>query len=466
MTENGSNPQIFDVVISGGGLSGLLTAIGLRQESPELNIAIVDPNATTKPQFGLEAQQTEPQLNFTNNFDGRCIALSYGSLKLLQHWHVWPRLKPHAWPIKTIVTSDKGHIGKTILKASDFQLSAMGYVAEMRNIGQIFQQTLAQMAEQKMSWFVQTEISAICHQGDYTKLTLTDGNELHTKLLVVAEGGMSSTKSLLGIENDTADYSQTAVVANIKTQGADGKDGKFAKLLRHPNLVSKDFVDAVAFERFTTHGPIALLPIGPQQYSVVWTESHDKADDISKLTDTEFCKALQAEFGFAAGEIIEAGERASFPLYCSKAQNLTHNRVVLLGNAAHTVHPIAGQGFNLGLRDIAVLVNEIKVALDNKQDIGSFRLLNQYQNNRVDDINRITTFTDSLVRIFGLEGRLPAFVRTIGLMSLQKFDPLQQWLALHFMGSQSAKNIPQLTQLPQLAQLKPLVQEQQTHDQN
>ncbi|MDC2887602.1 hypothetical protein [Psychrosphaera algicola] len=149
MTENGSNPQIFDVVISGGGLSGLLTAIGLRQESPELNIAIVDPNATTKPQFGLEAQQTEPQLNFTNNFDGRCIALSYGSLKLLQHWHVWPRLKPHAWPIKTIVTSDKGHIGKTILKATDFQLSAMGYVAEMRNIGQIFQQTLAQMAEQK-----------------------------------------------------------------------------------------------------------------------------------------------------------------------------------------------------------------------------------------------------------------------------------------------------------------------------
>lgn len=132
MTENGSKPQHFDVVISGGGLSGLLTAIGLRQESPELNIAIVDPyassaaSATSGAGANSPSRQNESHSAFTNNFDGRCIALSYGSLKLLQHWQVWPNLKPHAWPIKTIITSDKGHIGKTILKATDFKLTAMG----------------------------------------------------------------------------------------------------------------------------------------------------------------------------------------------------------------------------------------------------------------------------------------------------------------------------------------------------
>lgn len=456
----------FDIVISGGGLSGLLTAIGLCHECPQLRVAIVEPTPAHAEQASIsgtaatqhlkkhsvDGQAQEP---VTENFDGRCIALSYGTLKLLQHWSIWPNLKMHAWPIKTIVTSDKGHIGKTILKATDFGINAMGNVAEMRNIGRAFHLTAKQHAQgAQISWFNEAEITDVSQQcAQFSKLTLSTGVQLTTKLMVVAEGGRSVTKTRLNIKNEAVDYNQTAIVANIKTSGA---TAKLNRLLRHPNTPQQDkhghdiaiaIADSCAFERFTTHGPIALLPIGPQQYSLVWTEEPEQAQQLLALSDADFCQALQKEFGYGAGKIVTVGDRASFPLYLSKSQALIHNRIALLGNAAHTVHPIAGQGFNLGVRDIAVLVNEVKQAFAVNQDIGSVEVLNRYQNNRLDDINRITDFTDSLVRLFGLEGRLPAFARTMGLMALQKLDPLQQWLALHFMGSQSAKNIPQLLSL-------------------
>lgn len=491
----------FDVVISGGGLSGLLTAIGLRHECPELAIAIIDTTASPKhePNSKNNKPNLSPNETSLNTFDGRHIALSYGSLQLLAHWQIWPALKPLAWPIKTIVTSDKGHFGKTILKSHDFDLNAMGYVSDMRNIGRVFQNQLTQITDNKVTWFNGVEITSLglknirkntsekpknINPKDVREITLSDGQKMSTNLLVVAEGATSKTKDLLGIKSAAQSYQQTAVVVNVQCQGA---ESKLARLLRRPLPKSplkndsannpNDLADTVAFERFTTHGPIAFLPIGQQQYSVVWTETPDKAADLMALPKDQFCTALQNEFGFAAGKIVDASERIAFPLQIATAQSLTHNRVAILGNAAHTIHPIAGQGFNLGIRDIAVLVNEVALAVQaaksdqdaqtdqasqaeqktNTQknapnqtginaDIGSFAVLNRYQANRVDDINRVTFFTDSLVRIFGLEGRAPAVARTTGLMALQKFDPLQNWLAKHFMGSQSAKNIPQLTQ--------------------
>jgi len=425
--------NVFDVVISGGGLSGLLTAIGLLNEAPELSIAIIEPIEKSD----LQAPQ--------DNFDGRCLALSYGSLQLLQHWGVWPELKPLAWPIKTIVTSDRGHAGKTIMKADDYQLNAMGYVSEMRNMGMVFQSVLRRLenrTDTRVAWFNPDAITKVEQGSDIIEIELASKHTLKARLLVVAEGGQSPTRQKLGIEIQVSDYPQAAVIANVKTHGS---DKKLERLLRRANPAQDENISHhVAFERFTTTGPIAFLPIGKQEYSLVWTDTPENAARHLELSKPEFIEKLQQDFGFAAGEIATVSEPAIYPLSLIKTQRLFQGRAVLVGNSAHTVHPIAGQGFNLGLRDIAVLVQQITQAKFKHEDIGSFETLYRYQGNRLQDIDRITGFTDLLVRGFGLEGRLPAGARTLGLLALQKCDGLQRWLALHFMSSDSIKNIPQI----------------------
>ena len=425
----------FDVVISGGGLSGLLTAIGLLNESPDISLAIIEPVVAT------------PLNEVQANFDGRCIALSYGSLQLLNHWQIWPELKPLSWPIKTIVTSDRGHIGKTIMKADDYGLNAMGHVAEMRNMGQVFQQTLARLDNNKsdnkrVHWFNPDAITKLNQTQDAIHLALSSGRQLQAKLLVVAEGGWSGTRELLGLQTEKSDYPQSAVIANVKVKGA---EKKLSLLLRRASEDQADIAHHVAFERFTTSGPIALLPIGEQEYSLVWTDTPERAAENVKLSPKDFLRRLQADFGFAAGEFVSMSEPAIYPLSLIKTRQLFNGRGLVLGNSAHTVHPIAGQGFNLGLRDIAVLVNEISQAHKQAQDIGAFQVLHAFESNRLQDIDRITGFTDLLVRGFALKGRIPAATRTLGLMTLQKCDGLQQWLALHFMSSGSLNNIPQLS---------------------
>lgn len=421
----------FDVIISGGGLSGLLTAIGLANETPDLSIAIVEP---------FDKQQTsdtKPSL-IKPSFDDRCLALSYGSLQLMNTWHIWSNLKPNAWPIQTIVTSDRGHIGKTIMRAGDYQLNAMGYVAAMHNIGVAFEATLAYLTkttQNNVSWFKPAKIDDIKQEAEQVQVVLNTGEQLTAKLLVVAEGGNSLSRELLNIGTSKSQYEQCAIITNIEVE----QQNRLDKTLQRKG---EDAVSGnTAFERFTTSGPIAFLPIAKDQYSVVWSVKPDEVDHIMQLEQAEFCTQLQQAFGYSAGKILNTSKREVYPLSLIKAERLTGHRVALVGNCAHSVHPIAGQGFNLGLRDIAVLVHQISKAVNQKEDIGAFDVLNTYEKLREPDIKRITDFTDLLVRIFGLEGRLPALTRTTGLMALQKVDCLQQWLALHFMSSKKLSGL-------------------------
>jgi 2-octaprenyl-6-methoxyphenol hydroxylase len=408
----------FDVIISGGGLSGLLTAIGLLNESPSLRLAIIDPTDLS-------------QQSYNDNFDDRCLALSYGSLQLLNHWQVWSTLKPKAYPIHSIVTSDRGHIGKTIMRAQDFNLNAMGYVSGMRNIGNAFyemlQAKLRDDANLSVQWLLGNSITQIDRLSDSINLTLSNEQTVSAKLLVVAEGAFSPTRELLGIESEQQQYEQAAIIANVKVVENNSTH----------KMVNSDASKSIAFERFTEFGPIAFLPISQNQYSVVWSVKPEEQERILDLSDEEFNKELQKAFGLAAGKVVSSSQRASYPLMLKRAKTLVSDRVALVGNAAHTIHPIAGQGFNLGLRDIAVLVHEIKQAAASNTDIGGFDVLANYESLREKDIERVTQFTDGLVRIFALPGRLPALARTTGLMLLQKFDGLQQWLALHFMSSKN-----------------------------
>ena len=425
----------YDVIISGAGLSGLLTAIGLLNETANLSIALVE------PYDGTPSNQHVP------NFDDRCLALSYGSLQLLNHWNIWPELKPTAWPIKTIVTSDRGHLGKTIMRAEDYQLNAMGYVAAMRNMGLAFESTLAKLQQdssresspKQISWYKPNVIKQVEQSAEQVKVVLDDDICLSAKLLVVAEGGNSPTREKLNIAISRDEYPQAAVISNVTVTGNKGLDKTLGRADSAQNKNSK-VQPYVAFERFTTHGPIAFLPIGDNQFSVVWSVPPEQMADVLALSEQEFCQQLQQAFGTSVGQIIKSSKQEAYPLALVKAESMIHHRTALVGNAGHTVHPIAGQGFNLGLRDIAVLVKEISNAAEQQQDIGRHAVLASYQQQRQPDIDRITGFTDLLVRSFAIEGRLAAGTRTLALQALQKCDNLQQWLALHFMSSRKYSN--------------------------
>jgi 2-octaprenyl-6-methoxyphenol hydroxylase len=466
----------YDVIISGGGLSGLLTAIGLINETPELSIAIIEPvsqpsldavpNDFTSSDFKSDAVESDTSAHSANanncvskkiktaNFDDRCLALSYGSLQLLNHWQVWESLKPSAWPIKTIVTSDRGHLGKTIMRSDQYDLNAMGYVAAMRNMGDAFTTTLnglqadlasTQKNKQQVTWYKPNTIKQLSQYPDHIQVVLDDEQTLHGKLLVVAEGGMSPTRQKLNISTSTEAYQQNAIIANIQVTKNNRVNSVLATKGNADNKAEQSQLDGhTAFERFTTSGPIAFLPINKDEYSVVWCVKPEDVDNIMALSESDFCQQLQNAFGHAGGVITKTSKRESYPLGLTKAETIISDRVALVGNSAHTIHPIAGQGFNLGLRDVASLVKQIKAAVNssvdkNQNDIGSFVTLNNYQAARQHDINRIAGFTDLLVRMFGLEGRLPAFSRTLGLLALQKVSSLQQWFALHFMSSKVVK---------------------------
>ena len=431
-----TNPNThYDVLVSGGGPTGLLTAIGLKKECPDLSVGIIEP---------IDQSLSDGNSNemITSNFDQRCLALSHGSLQLLDHWGVWSELKSHGWPIQTIVTSDRGHLGKTVMRARDYDLNAMGQVASLHNLGCALKAVAKQL---DIAWFCPDRIESMelvnlaCNKSVATPqattqskrlIKLESGQELTTDLLIVAEGGQSSTRKRLNIASETLEYGQSAVIANVRVTGAQAK-------------LSRQFDDADhnAFERFTTNGPIAFLPIGKQEYNVVWTQTPEQALEVNALTDEAFCERLQQEFGFAAGQIKSVSKRATYPLSLTRVERLTAPNAVLLGNTAHTIHPIAGQGFNLGVRDIGVLVFAIKKAAKSGIAIGRFDVLNDYEKNRQHDIDRIVSFTDLLVRAFGIEGRAAALTRTTGLMALQGSDTLQQWLALHFMGSHQQFNL-------------------------
>jgi 2-octaprenyl-6-methoxyphenol hydroxylase len=463
----------YDVIISGGGLSGLLTAIGLINETPELSIAIIEPVSQPSldavpndfkssdfksSDFKVDAAHSSnfnQTLNSNNsqtaNFDDRCLALSYGSLQLLNHWQVWKNLKPTAWPIKTIVTSDRGHLGKTIMRSDQYNLNAMGYVAAMKNMGRAFTTTLNELQatlesneknKQQVTWYKPNTIKQLSQHPEYIKVVLDDAQTLHGKLLVVAEGGMSPTRQKLNISTSTQTYKQNAIIANIQVTKNNRVNSVLATKGNTGSKAEQSQLDGhTAFERFTISGPIAFLPINKDEYSVVWCVKPEDVDNIMALSQSDFCQQLQNAFGHAGGVITKTSKRESYPLGLTKAETIISDRVALVGNSAHTIHPIAGQGFNLGLRDVASLVKQIKTTLvnSNENDIGSFATLNNYQAARQHDINRIAGFTDLLVRMFGLEGRLTALSRTLGLLALQKVSSLQQWFALHFMSSKTVK---------------------------
>jgi len=402
----------FDIVISGGGLSGALMALSLidckKRNGQPLSIAIIEANPILK----------DPSLTF----DDRVLALSHGTASYLHDLGVWQQLKSVAEPINNIHISDRGFYGKARLYAEHHQVNALGFVVEMSLIGQAL---LAQLTDKNKStanitWFTPDKITDVNWQEKHVELTLNSATKLEAKLLLACDGAHSACREFANISVQTSDYGQSALIANVSTA------------IAHNNL---------AFERFTDTGPIAMLPLSKQnganddsRCSLVWTLPPEQAQQMSALNDKEFKQSLERAFGSWLGEITHVGKRDVYPLKLLTADEQVFHRMALIGNASHTIHPIAGQGFNLGVRDVKQMAELIKLSLKNNQDIGQFSALSEYAAQRKLDHNQVIGLTDSLVTLFS--NTLPPLVmgRNVGLKVMNYLTPLKNTLVRKTMG--------------------------------
>jgi len=396
------NNTYYDLIIVGGGMVGASLACALGKQ--DLRIAMVE-----AVPYKAESQPS---------YDDRAIALSFGTHTIFNSIGVWPYLADKATPIKHIHVSEQGAFGATRLHHSDEGVPALGYVVSARDIGQALNRQLQTL--DNINLISPAQLHDLHFEDDSVQANVLKGRKtlsLQCRLLVAADGGQSTTRQLLGINADKADYGQSAVIANVSTE------------LPHNNF---------AYERFTPNGPLAVLPMtmdnDEHRCSVVWTQRSDAADAVLALDDEAFLQQLQRSFGNRLGRFTKAGKRSVYPLYLMHVQEQIRPRVALIGNAAHTLHPIAGQGFNLGLRDVAALAEIIVQAQQAQADIGDLTVLQQYAQWRKADHQRIIGFTDTLVRLFS-NGFTPLQnARTAGLLALDTLPPVKHLLAKHTMG--------------------------------
>ncbi len=381
----------FDITIIGGGVVGNLLALQLSQRTP-WRVALVEAQAYQ--------QGAHP------GFDSRVIALSAQSVAILGACQV-PLSSLLQAPIKHIQVSDQRGWGLCELDAERFGLDAFGQVVSLQQLGETLH---AQVRKTAVSCIMPAVATHIEQQQDYVQLAVDTGASWRTKLLVLADGGRSSLAPSLGFVVQQTPYTQVALTFNLTTTQA--HQGR-------------------AYERFTPHGPLAFLPFAHRQdsgrsaahsYSVVWCVASEDSAHLLSLPDHAFVAALQKAFGWRQGSIEHLGERHAYPLQLQQLDRCYQHRVVAVGNAAQTLHPIAGQGFNLGLRDVTELVECLRTV----PDPGAFPVLRHYAQTRHTDKARTVWLTDGLLRLFSTTNRPLQWARNLGLSVLAASPAAQQ----------------------------------------
>jgi 2-octaprenyl-6-methoxyphenol hydroxylase len=383
-----------DILIIGGGLVGASLACALQNSGLSVHIVEAYP------------YQSDSQ----PSYDDRTVALSWGSRCIFEGMGLWDAMADRVEAIKTIHISDKGHFGATRLRHEEEHVEALGYVAENRVLGDVLHQRLLQNANIELH--CPAGLISLEQKHDRVIAAIEDNGKqsvVSARLLVAADGVVSQVRDLLHIGSSVQDYGQTAVIANV------------TPAFRHNN---------VAYERFTDQGPIAFLPMTHNRCSLVWTVPGKQADELMELGDADFLQLLQQRFGFRLGQLQKVGKRQAYPLKLIESTQVVRNRVVIVGNAAHSIHPVAGQGFNLALRDIAILTELISTA----EDAGDSKLLQSYVEQREDDARRVYRFTDGLVKIFSNNSTALGHLRAAGLVAVGLIPPLRHQLAKQSMG--------------------------------
>lgn len=393
-----------DIAIVGGGLVGASLAVALeplaRAQQWDVRVLEAKPFSDTPPE-----QRWQP------SFDARSSALAWGTREIYQQLGFWTMLSRHAEPIKTIHVSDRGHLGSTRLQASEQGVDALGYVVPNSWLGHTLWHGLNQSAQVKV--MAPVDVKGIDMQADGGCLDLGDDGQLSAQLIVLADGGRSGLKQQLGIEDTTQDYDQVALVANVRLSQP------------HHNI---------AYERFDANGPLALLPLGGQDMAVVWTRSRETYQAALSLDDRAFMDQLQHIIGHRVGAFEQVGARYHYPLKLVQAKEQVRRHLAVLGNAAHYLHPVAGQGYNLAIRGVMDLVSTLSEAAQAGAQPGDLHWLQRYEAKRRGDQRDVITFSDGLIRMFANAHPVLGHVRAVGLMALNTVGPARRWLARRAMG--------------------------------
>ncbi len=392
----------YDVLVIGGGLIGASFACAMSTQGLRIGVLeAVSPGSASQP-----------------SFDDRSIALSLGSKRIFEAINIWPSLEDYATSINKIHVSDRGRFGVTRLDSLEQGVEALGYVVMSRDMGRALGERMSTLDNVDLispSSVIGVDMPEKT-AGDRVGITINHQGikqKLSARLLIAADGRDSFVRQSLGIKTTDWDYQQTAVIANITSQ--------------YPH-------HHVAYERFTDSGPIAVLPISAGRCAIVWTCANNEVEAIMALDDDAFISAFQQKFGQRLGRFLKVGVRQAYPLRLVHAREQVRPRLALIGNAAHSLHPIAGQGFNLGLRDVATLAEIISTAQAQKRDIGDLAVLNDYAKWRKRDHLRVVAFTDGLVRTFSNNFLPLAIARNAGLIASDLIPPVKRLLSRQAMG--------------------------------
>ena len=399
-----------DIVIAGGGMVGASLAVAL--EPLGLDLVVVEPVA--------RGDAGQP------SFDERSTALSRSSQRSFEAMGLWADIVAASTPIQSVHVSDKGRFGFSHIDADEQGVEALGYVCINRVLGGVLQGALA--TANNVDTLCPARIAAVTSGEDRNVVTVIhdDGREesIACTLLVVADGARSQVREMLGIGATYVDYEQTAVIGNVLTE-----------LPNH----------GCAYERFTESGPVAMLPITNGRTAFVWITETRNAEALLAANDAEFTAKLADAFGTRLGGFSRVGDRSAYPLGLSKALRLTAGRAVLVGNAAHGLHPVAAQGFNLGLRDVAALCDCIadERSRGTEADIGASAVLADYAAWRKPDQDKLVAFTDGLIRLFGSRRPGVRALRNVGMLGFDFLPGVRSAFARHTMGL--AGRLPRLS---------------------
>jgi 2-octaprenyl-6-methoxyphenol hydroxylase len=382
----------FDVAIVGGGMVG--ASLGVALAPLNLRVALIEAiphNAAAQP-----------------SFDERTTALSNGSRRILETLGVWSALDTVATPIAKIHVSDQGRFGFARIDAREQGLAAMGYVVPNRALGAAL---WSRLSSPGLKIFCPAEVSQITAHEQAVKIEITEAggkSTIDAKLVVAADGAQSVVRTAFGVTAEVRDYGQTAVITTVLPQR---------------------FHDNVAYERFTPNGPLALLPLSGGRCTLVLTLTKDAAQSAMAWSDAEFLAELQRRFGFRLGRFLKVGRRVPYPLSLTQSERTSAPRCAIIGNAAQGLHPVAGMGFNLGLRDVASLAELVAENAGRGGDPGSATVLREYDAWRRADRGGVIAFTDGLVRLFSNPLAAVRGLRNLGLLAFDLLPPAKSALS-------------------------------------
>lgn len=395
------------IVIVGGGMVGLSLALMLAK----INIKVTLLEAITYPDYG----HTE-EIPYHSSFDARNTALSRRSVQIYNELNLWVQLQQHAIPILQVDITEQGSFGKARLIAEKEKVESFGQVIENAWLGRVLLRQVK--LNQNIELIDGVKVTALTQDADHATIQAQRGEAqltIQTKLVIAADGRDSFCRKALGIGVDEHDYEQVAIVTTVQT----------SKPHEH-----------VGFERFSPLGPLALLPLpGEYRRSVVWpVKKGTEHEWLGEENDQHFLDALQQTYGDRAGKFEKTGARFSYPLSQVLAHKQVVGRVVLMGNAAHTIHPVAGQGFNLCLRDAHVLVRYLQSQHEQNLDLGDEHVLLEYEKARIKDQKRVIFFCDSVVRGFSNNNFVLKLARNTGLWLFEVVPGIKPMVATFAMG--------------------------------